>query len=159
MSSDCTSYNLETSRRILVSSVNGAYQIKETPKSDNPFDTWKYAVRISGVARTIKVPLIVEVENIGKQSSFSNWSFDLGVRPATVKVTAYGTGDAVLRNIILNDGDESKDVIATYADSTNERIEQVLVIVLSALIGVGASAVFEVVLASSRKKRAPPPAA
>jgi hypothetical protein len=139
--------------------VNGAYEIKETPKSDNPFDTWKYVVRAKDAAHPAKVPLIVEATDIGKQSSYSSWSIELGVRPATTKVTTYGTDDAMLRNVILNDGDASKDVIATYIDSARERIEQVLLIVLSALIGVGASAVFAVLLAGGRREGAVPPPA
>jgi len=149
VSSDCEDYRLESSRRIDVESVNGAYEISETIKSDNPFDTWKYVVHAKDIARPFKT-LIVAMKDIGRPISFSSWRFDLGVRPAGVKVTAYGSDDALLRNVILNEGDNSKAIIATYVDRARERIQQVLVIVFSALIGVGASAVFQSILFQTR---------
>jgi hypothetical protein len=73
-----------------------------------------------------------------------------GWLPLETKVTVNGFGRVLLRNLIVDEGDESKDVVATYSDSVRERIEQVVVIVLAAVIGVGASAVFGAFLGKVR---------
>ena len=89
-----------------------------------------------------RAPLIVKVLDIGNRDTFSTWTVNVSVLPPGTKVAVTGYGRSLLRNLIVTEGDKSKDIVATYSDSVRERIEQVLVIVLAALIGVGASAVF-----------------
>jgi hypothetical protein len=144
VSSDCRSYRLEASRRIDVSSVNGGYEISEVGVMQNSFDTWKYDVRPKSDREG--VPLIVHMKNVATPGSFASWNVEVSVEPSTVHTTTWGREQISVRNVILNEGSREKRIAITFVDMRWERLEQILVIVLSALIGVGAAAVFDVLL-------------
>jgi hypothetical protein len=140
--SNCPAYRIASSRRLDVATVNGAYRIAETPKGDNRFNPWRYAVESKEPSDSRRVPLIIEVIDLWESASFSRLTLDLGVRPTNLKISAYGSGTTLLSNMMVNEGAESKDVVIAYVDLDRERLEQIAIIVLSTLIGVGASLVF-----------------
>lgn len=148
ISNNCQAFRMESSRRFNIASVNGVYLITETEKGSNFFDTWKYDVILKNSPNLYNTPLIVEVLKIGKSVSFASWTIDLSVRPASLNLSANGSSNASLQMVIPSNGEDSKDILVTYVNERDLMISQILTIVLSALIGVGASALFQGILSN-----------